>query len=146
MYLYCHSKIVDKRVTLHWISGRSLPMQNFAEYPSCLICCHNLAINQNTRKTNYANDPRFNIIATNGIPGMLPEILLPSVYFRAKYIFDFLSLHTWQDIACNCWHISLLCSVQVANPRGKWGDFSCLISDLDLCSQGVNEIQKENIS
>ena len=86
-------------------------MQNFAEYPSCLICCHNLAINQNTRKTNYANDPRFNIIATNGIPGMLPEILLPSVYFRAKYIFDFLSLHTWQDIACNCWHISFLCSV-----------------------------------
>ena len=77
-------------------------MQNFAEYPSCLICCHNLAINQNTGKTNYPNDPRFNIIATNGIPGMLPEILLP---------FDFLSLHTWQDIACNCWHISLLCSV-----------------------------------
>ena len=26
MYLYCRSKIVDKRVTLHWISGRSLPM------------------------------------------------------------------------------------------------------------------------
>ena len=68
------------------------------------------------------------------------------LYFQAKYIFDFLSLHTWQDIACNCWHISLLCSVWVANPRAKWGDFSRLISDLDLCSQGVNEIQKENIS
>ena len=30
--------------------------------------------------------------------------------------------------------------------RAKWGDFSRLISDLDLCCQGVNEIQKENIS